>query len=73
MLTYFLAWMAGWLAAIGMFCLLDRRRVVVDVTDSEAWQKILSRDLCTLRAVNADPIVLEQDGHTTIVDRGCTK
>lgn len=50
---------------------MNRRKIVINADDASEWQRIVSRDIRTLRAVNAEPIVIRRGNSMTVIDRGC--
>lgn len=71
MMKLFFAWMAGWLLAIAGLYWVNRRKIVINADDASEWQRIVSRDIRTLRPVNAEPIVIQRGKSVTVIDRGC--
>lgn len=67
----FLAWLFGWLLAEATTQAIKRRKIVINARDASEWQRIVSRDIRTLRAVNAEPIVIHRGNSVTVIDRGC--
>lgn len=72
-MKFFLAWMFGWLLSIVLMYAATRRKVVISARDASEWQKITSRDIRTLRPVNAEPLTYRRGDIVVVVDRGCTQ
>lgn len=72
-MKFFLAWMLGWFLAVALTCIATRRKVVISATDAGEWQKITSRDIRTLRPVNAEPLTYRRGNRVVVIDRGCAQ